>query len=462
MDITTLIIGYLLGALSGIIGAFLYFRTQCKGLKEGKKALQEQLDHAILAARESNARLQEQSTELVQSRHEKQSLAVTVAEQKIQIQNEKEKLQLLEQAEEKLSHTFKSLSSDALKGNNEEFLKLAEAKLKVQQQSAGHVLDKKEQAIGDLLKPMRERLESISKELTELEKSRTDSHSRLDEQLKELFATNRMLRDETQSLVSSLKNPGVRGRWGEVQLRRIVELAGMIPYCDFQEQVAVHGDETTLRPDMIINLPGHKNIIIDSKVPLIHFEESIGAESPTEKNEHLKRYTKSLRDHVRLLSKKNYHEQFDQAPEFVVLFLPGEVFFSAALQNDPSLLEEVLKQNVIIATPTTLMALLKAVAYGWQQEAMNENARKIGKEGQDLYKRISVLGGHFAKLGKQIESVNKTYNSVVGSLESNVLTSAKRLNDLGVDSSNKEIQELKQIELSPKTFSKPELTQPDN
>ncbi len=371
-----------------------------------------------------------------------------------------EKLALLDDAKRQLADAFKALAAEALKSSNTSFLELARTQLEKFQESARGDLEKRQTAIDELVKPVKESLSKVDAKLQEIEKSRIDAYSGLTEQVRSLAESQKDLRGETANLVKALRRPQARGRWGEIQLRRVVEMAGMLEHCDFVEQLSTDTDDGRLRPDMVVKLPGRKNIVVDSKAPLDAYLSAIEAPDDETRAAKFKDHARQVRQHIASLGKKSYFEQFDFTPEFVVLFLPGEVFFSAALENDPSLIELGVNQNVIIATPTTLIALLRAVAYGWRQETLAENAKAISELGQELYKRVSDLGEHIQRLGKGLGTAVNAYNNAVGTLESRVLVSARRFKELGASAIGAEIEEVKQVETSTRLLQAPELLPP--
>lgn len=368
-----------------------------------------------------------------------------------------EKLALLDNAKQQLSDAFKALAADALKSSNSSFLELAKTHLEKFQEAAKGDLDKRQTAIDELVKPVKESLVKVDTKLQEIEKSRIEAYSGLTQQVRSLSDLQKDLRTETANLVKALRRPQARGRWGEIQLRRVVEMAGMVAHCDFLEQQSVETDDGRLRPDLVVQLPGHKNIVVDSKAPLEAYLEAIEAADDETRATKLKDHARQVRNHITSLGRKSYFDQFEHAPEFVVLFLPGEVFFSAALENDPELIELGVSQNVIIATPTTLIALLRAVAYGWRQEVLAENAKAISDLGQELYKRLADLGGHIERLGKGLNTAINAYNSAVGSLESRVLVSARRFKELGAAAIGSDIGDIPQIDTSSRVLQAPEL-----
>ncbi len=392
-------------------------------------------------------------------------LASRPAQTRLQTELEKdravhaERLRAYHDAEAKLRDAFQALSADALKTNNEAFLSLAETRMREARTEATRDIDARKKAIEDLLAPMAKTLEQVDREIKDAERRRTQTGAELMQGIASLQSAGQGLRDETRRLTDALKRPGVRGRWGELQLKRVVELAGMIEYCDFMEQQTVQGsDDERIRPDVIVRLPGGKRIVIDAKAPLDAYLRALEAPDEVARQNLLGEHAKQVRNHIAQLSAKSYFEKVASTPEFVVMFLPGEMFFSAALEQDPSLIECGVEKRVIPASPTTLIALLRAVAYGWQQEAMEENARKISENGKNLYESVRALAGHFQSLGTKLKSSLEAYNDAVGSLEGNVLAKARKFKELQAANGGEEIKQLEPIDRVPRMLQAAELT----
>lgn len=451
------------GAIAALVVALVISVLMVKRTKEAVMAEAESRT-ALLAAQldQVNATRRELANELATTRNrlseeaEKRAIAETRLEKEREATTEK--LAMLDDARTKLLDSFKALSSDALKVNNDEFMKLARENFSRMQEGAKGDLEKRQQAIDSLVKPIQERLQAFDTKVNELENSRKEAYGELRNQVGQLVESQTRLSKETQTLSSALRSSSsVSGKWGELQLRRIVELAGMLKHCDFEEQVHFNTDEGAQKPDMVIHLPGGKNIVVDAKAPTSAYLEAID-----EKHDDIRRealmgtYVTNVRKVISDLSKKSYWKSVD-SPEFVVLFLPGESFFSAALERDPRLIEDSFRDGVILATPTTLLGLLKAVAYGWRQEALAENARDISEIGQQLFDRLGTLAKNFALMGKSLESTVKNYNKTLGTLEGTVLVSARKLKEKHIVADDRAIEEPLHAETHVREITKTEL-----
>jgi DNA recombination protein RmuC len=369
--------------------------------------------------------------------------------QQTRLQDEREAA--FELANAKLTQTFADLSTRSLKANSDNFLLLAEQNLGKQHEKAKRELSEREKAVEALVKPITDALKSSQKQINELEKSRSEAYGGIKNQLEAMQMSQKSLTQETQNLVNALRRPEVRGRWGEITLKRLVELAGMVEHCDFVEQVHTDGNGQIIRPDMVVRMPEQREVVVDVKTPLDAYLSAAEAKDDKERQLCLERHAKNVRTHIRLLSSKAYWNQFDESPEFVILFIPGDQFLSAALGEEPDLIEYALSKQIILATPTSFVALLKAVAYGWRQLALADNAQEIRVLAEELYGRLATFVTHMNKVGRQLASSVDNYNKAVGSLERSVLPGARKFVELGV-STKKEVEKLEFLESIPRTM----------
>jgi len=452
-----------LGGVAGIPLGWLFFRLRAQAPLAAVEAERARLESELEQARQ---RLDELRGNLDTATGETVSLRTRVGEREVELATirtqlaEKEqahaaRLEELKDLHARFQDTFRSLSSKALESNNAQFLDLAKAALGRFQENAQGDLSKRQEAINALVKPLAESLKAVDGKITELEKSREGAYAGLREQIKSLAQTQAQLQGETANLVQALRTPNVRGQWGEVQLEKTVRFAGMIEHVDFVQQASNTTEEGRLRPDLIVRLPNGNQIVVDAKTPLDGYLQALGTNDPVERKHQLARHARQIRDHIKKLGSKQYWKQFEPSPEFVVLFLPGEAFFSAALEEDPSLIEFGTTENVILATPTTLIALLKAVAYGWRQEQIAQQAQAISDLGRELYERLATAGGHFEKVGNALGRSVDAYNQAVRSLETRVFVSARKFQDLA-PLSNKELPSLTPLDQAPAAPALPE------
>jgi DNA recombination protein RmuC len=362
-----------------------------------------------------------------------------------------ERLRTVTEAQSRMSDSFKALSAEALQSSMAQLTEMARAQLQTAQAQVKGDLDKRQSAVEQLVAPLKDQLGRVDSQLVRLDQATRETRGRLDAQLRTLAETGEKLRTETGALVTALRKPNTRGQWGQMQLRNVVEQAGMVRHCDFQEQGSIAGDETTLRPDLIISLPGGKHVIVDAKAPLQGVLDAYEARDEEERMRHLRDHARLLRKHVKQLGDKAYWAGLDSAPDLVVMFLPGEHLYSSALEADPALMQDAMARHVMIATPTILLTMLHSVAYGWQQERVAESAREISILGRELHGRLVKLSGLMHTLGKRLNSAVAAYNETVGSYEARVIPGARRFAEHGAVAADREIPEIEQVSLSART-----------
>jgi DNA recombination protein RmuC len=430
------------GAALGFAIAWLLVRPNAAVLNSRLSALQQELTKV----RGEAAKFTELNNQLISA---KVKLETTVA---LERKANEEKIALLGQMTDELRESFQALSAEALKSNNQAFLHLAQSTLEKFQSEAEGDLELRQQAVENMVAPIGESLKKVDEQIRQMESTRNQAYGSLTNQISSLISTQEKLQSETGNLVKALRSPTVRGRWGEIQLKKVVEIAGMLSYCDFSEQETVTTSNGRIRPDLIVKLPGGKNVVVDAKTPLLAYLDAMETTNDEVRRQKLLDHASQVRTHMSQLGSKSYWEQFESSPEFVVMFLPGETFFSAALEQDPGLIERGVNQRVIPASPTTLIALLKAVAYGWNQEKLARNAQEISSLGKELHDRLRMLGAHIDNVGKGLDRAVDSYNKAVGSLESRVMVSARKFVELGAPVTEA-ISELNPIETTTRNLT---------
>ncbi len=445
------------GLIAGAAAAWLYFRSERAVLSERVEARAQQMGAMDLQLKENRSWIDALEKQCAELKTREAELRTSLD---LERKSAAEKLAVLEQARQALQDAFGALAADALRSNNAAFLQLAKETLEKHQQTAKNELETREQAIQQLVKPLAESLGKVDAQIQQMEQTRAGAYSGLSEQVKSMSEAQLRLQTETAELVKALRQPRTRGRWGEVQLQRVVEMAGMTEHVDYCQQTTVYTGDGRLRPDMTVYLPNARCVVVDSKAPLEAYLDALEAPDDATRGLKLKDHARQVRAHIDSLNDKNYWQQFDHTPEFVVLFVPGEAFFSAALEQDPELIEYGITRRVVLATPTTLIALLKAVAYGWKQEKLAENAQQISQLGKELYERLCTVGGYLEDLRKGLDKAVAGYNHAVASLEGRVMVTARRFRDLEA-APPQDMEVLEAIERTARQLQSPDLVVKD-
>lgn len=422
-----------------------------KAISEAK--LQTSLDQVQMDRDKYLNQYEEVNSKLQVTINEKVKYETEIEQIKSQLQSEKE---LLSEAENKLKDTFKALAGDTLSKSTEDFLKLAKQSFDTILTDAKGEMSKKEEAVKKLVDPVSTTLEKLLGEVNQIEMNRIRAYTELEGQIKTLSNNEQVLLKETQNLVNALRTPRITGAWGQMVLQRVVELAGLTEHVDYDQEVSItNEDDKRLRPDMIVHLPNEREVVVDAKASFNNYQDAVNAQTKEQRDSFMKIHAKSLRNHVNELVSKNYWKEF-KSLEFVIMFIPGESFLSSAIEYDQDLLDYSMQKRVIIATPTTLLALLKAISYGWSQEKLAQNAVEISNLGRQLYERLCILADNFSKIGDGLKKTTNSYNATIGTLEGNLLPAARRFKSLGI-TTVKELQEIQITEGEVREITKPEL-----
>ncbi|HOV42406.1 MAG TPA: DNA recombination protein RmuC [Syntrophothermus lipocalidus] len=428
--------GFILGGLAVWLWAGVRVRVAEGLLAETKQRLVEA---------EEDLRLTREQLDVERTARTRAETLLAESQKKIE-----EERKFLDEAAQKLADSFRSLAGEALRQNNQVFLDLARQNVEAIMARARGDLGQGRQAVESLVVSLRQALEQYEREIKEMEKARREAYGSLTRHLEELSQAQQLLQSEARKLVSALRTPRTRGRWGEITLQRVVEMVGMSPYCDFTSQFSVDSEDGRVRPDMVVHLPNGRLIIIDAKTPLEAYLDAVEVEEEEAKNKALQRHARAVRNHMQMLGSKDYQSRFKLSLDFVVMFLPGEPYFGAAVEQDPALIEDAFNRRVLLATPVTLVALLKAVAYSWQQKQASENAEQVIEAGRQLFERVCVFAEHLAGMRRGLISAVESFNQVVGSWQTRLLPAARRFQELGVTKNQRELKEIEDIETLPR------------
>ncbi len=453
-----LLIGLVVGLVGGAVGAIVVYLKRVGILIADLRLAESRLSDARDTEGQLRVELAQGASTLGETRT---TLARLSAENEHLRVSADERLAAGEQERQRLAGAFADISAQALQRNAEQFLNLADARLAKEREVVTNDLARRQQSLALLLQPLQDTLTRYEEGLRQLELDRKGAYAGLTEQVKQINVAHEQLQRETRNLVTALRSPQTRGRWGEMQLRRVVEMAGMVAHCDFDEQVSTSGEDGRLRPDLVVHLPGRAQLVVDAKVSLDAFLRAAETDDEDQRKLELISHARQLRNHVDQLAKKQYWAQFDPSPDFVVAFVPGDPLLAAAFEHDPSLIEHAMLNRVLLATPTTLIALLRTVAYGWQQESLADNAREVQRLGAELYDRLRVMGGHLARLQRNLSGAVEAFNDTIGSIESRVLVTARKFPGLGVGDGGKQTAELEPVAVMPRAAQSAELSVAD-
>ena len=462
MNLEQTIILFVITALVGGAGSYLAFALPARrkaSIAERRSAELAVKNAALAVSADRVPPLEQENVKLrEQLQHANKESVELKTKLEAELKNHEAHVEDLRKMDDELERKFTVLASDALGKNSENFLKLVSERFGKHRETADEALEKRKKEIETLVKPIGESLSKFEYRVGEIEKAREGAYGAITEQVKSLAEGQTNLRSETGRLVQALRQPKTRGRWGEYQLRNVLEMAGMTEHVDFVEEKTIEGEDGRLRPDVIVRLPGGKSVIVDAKTSLEAYLSAVETDDEDTREQLMADHARQVRDRVRTLASRDYWNALPETPDFVVMFIPGEAFFAAAIERDPGLFETAVRRRVLICTPTTFVALVKAIAYGWQQEKLAESALEIAERGRDLYDRIKVFGGHMGDLGRSLRQAVDRYNQGIGSLEGRLLPAARKFETLGVVSAGSSIPALEPVELEAREVQAEELT----